>query len=196
MRRRAVFLVGAGGLLASVVAAQAYREGPLPRMTGGFGEPTCRSCHFDNPQNDPGGALSIDGIPSSFVAGREYAITVTVRRPGLARAGFEMTARFASGPREGEQAGKFRATGDRLQIVFAPGASVQYIQHTKTGSLAPAHGQARWTFAWTAPPSTSSGQGPGGGRVVFHAAANASNDDASPLGDFIYTMERASAAPR
>jgi hypothetical protein len=38
-----------------------------------------------------------------------------------------------------------------------------------------------WTVEWEAPPA--------GGAVIFHAAANAANDDSSPLGDFIYTVE-------
>jgi hypothetical protein len=38
----------------------------------------------------------------------------------------------------------------------------------------------RWTFRWTAPADAP------GRAVVFHVAANAANDDDSPLGDFIY----------
>ncbi len=40
---------------------------------------------------------------------------------------------------------------------------------------------AHWRIRWTAPAHPR-------GAVVFHLAANAANDDESPLGDFIYTM--------
>jgi hypothetical protein len=185
MRPAARLLIGAGAFIASAVALAAYREGPLPRMTGGFGEMTCRTCHFDNSLNAARGSLAVDGVPATWIAGHDYLITVIVRRPGLSRAGFEMTARVASGPRRGEQAGAFQVPDARLQIVFAPGSPVQYVQHTKAGSQVTAIGEGRWTFRWTAPGDTRE-------RVIFNVAANASNDDASPLGDFIYTLERTS----
>ena len=160
-------------------------------MTGGFGETTCRTCHFDNPLNDAGGSLAVEGVPARWVPGQDYALTVTIRRSGLKRAGFEMTARFGRGSLQGRQAGAFRTPDDRLQIVFAPGETVQYIQHTKAGSRLAVAGQGRWTFRWVAP--TDSTAGP----IVFNVAANASNDDASPLGDYVYTSERtAEAGPR
>src|SRR5262249_5059651 len=161
----------------------AFREGPLPRMTGGFGETTCRTCHFDNPLNDPGGALSVTGLPAAWMPARTYGVTISLRRVGVVRAGFEMTARFQLKPHEGEQAGSFHTSDSRLQIIFAPGSPVEYIQHTKIGSLLTAAGRGQWSFEWTAP------EAPGGGPITFNVAANASNDDQSPLGDYIYTLE-------
>jgi len=76
------------------------------------------------------------------------------------------------------------STDGRLQIIFAPGSPVQYIQHTKGGSLLATPGLGRWTFQWTAP--STAGFGP----ITFNVAANASNDDQSPLGDYVYTFER------
>ena len=167
----------------------AYREGPLPAMTGGFGEKMCATCHFDNPVNDPGGSLRLEGVPASYVAGREYPITISVRHVDAKRAGFELAVRFADGARKGQQAGTLRGPDARTQIVSAPGGSIQYIQHTKLGSDLAGPNEGRWTISWTAP-------SPAAGRIVFHVAGNAANDDASPLGDFIYTMSRfSSAAP-
>jgi hypothetical protein len=178
--------------MASVaVSLLAFGEGPLPKMTGGFGEKTCRTCHFDNPLNDKGGSLAIDGLPDRWTPGTEYTVGVTLKRPGLARYGFEMSARYAGGALKGRQAGAFRAEGDRLQIIFAPGDTVQYIQHTKAGSRFGTSGQGRWTFRWQAPDDATAGP------IIFNVAANASNDDNSPLGDYIYAVERtAQAGPR
>lgn len=179
---KAALAVIVGALLSATALAAAagiFREGPLPAMTGGFGESSCRSCHFDNPENDQAGSLRITGIPPQYAPGGKYPITVTVTRRGLTAAGFEMSSRFESGPFVGQQAGHLQAPDSRTQIVFAPGGRVQYIQHTKTGAQA-ALGRGRWTIYWTAPATATD-------PIVFHVAANASNDDASPLGDFIYT---------
>jgi hypothetical protein len=158
----------------------AYRDGPLPAMTGGFGEKTCSTCHFDNRINDRGGALVVAGVPARYEAGRKYSLTVTVRRPDARRAGFELSARFAEGAGAGAQAGTLGAADGRTRVITAPDGTVQYIQHTRAGSDLTSPGEGRWTVNWTAPMG-------GGGRVVFHVAGNAANDDASPLGDHIYT---------
>jgi hypothetical protein len=179
----AVYVAGA-----SRPAAGAYQEGPLPRMTGGFGEQTCRQCHLDNPINAPGGSLRLEGLPTAYEPGRTYALTIVLRREALQRAGFELSTRAASGSDAGQQAGRLSTADERTQIVLAPGAAVQYIQHTLAGSVTPTPGEGRWTVTWTAPGATV-------GPVAIHLAANAANDDASPLGDFIYTLA-ATSSPR
>src|SRR3954454_14676199 len=85
------------------IAALAFKEGPYPNVTGGFGEQSCHLCHLDNRLNAPGGAVTLDGVPPSFAAGRTYPVTVTIRRDGLRRGGFEIASRFASGSRKGRQ---------------------------------------------------------------------------------------------
>src|SRR5512132_3088641 len=86
------------------IAASAFKEGPYPNVTGGFGEQSCHLCHFDNPINAPGGSLTLDGVPQAFVPGETYGLTVTISRDGLRRGGFEIAARFASGRQRGRQA--------------------------------------------------------------------------------------------
>lgn len=178
----------AATLAAPPLVLLAFREGPLPAMTGGFGEKMCATCHFDNPVNDPGGSLRLEGVPARYVAGHDYPITITVGHRDAKRAGFELAVRFADGTRKGQQAGGLRALDARTQIVSAPGGSIQYIQHTKLGSELTGTNEGRWTISWTAP-------SPAAGRVVFHAAGNAANDDASALGDFIYTTSRVAGPP-
>lgn len=161
----------------------AYREGPLPNMTGGFGEPSCQSCHFDNPLNAPGGSLSLNGVPQPFVPGREYEISVSLKRAGLERGGFELSARFAEGPDRGKQAGTWRASAPRLQIIPSKtDPSLMFVQHTTAGTICAEPGSNSWTLTWTAPAAAA--------PVQFNVAANATNNDASPLGDYIYLLER------
>jgi hypothetical protein len=166
-----------------------HRVGPPPGHTGGFGEPTCRACHFDADLNEPGGDLSLGGTPAAYVPGRAYEITVALKRAGMLRGGFQMTARFASGAGAGSQAGEFTPGDGGTQVVWDTVKRVGYAEHTTLGTAATG-GAARWTLRWTAPPRA-------GGPVVFHIAANAANDDDSPLSDFIYAIEATvTATPR
>jgi hypothetical protein len=162
------------------VAGAAFKEGPYPNVTGGFGEQSCRLCHLDNRVNAPGGTLTLAGVPQIFVPGQRYPITVTISREGLRRGGFEIAARFSSGKQKGRQAGAWNPQDTRVQLI--PGAvdkALTFVQHNLTGSRVSETGTNTWTVEWTAPPSPA-------GPIQFNVAANASNNDDSPLGDYIY----------
>jgi hypothetical protein len=167
-------------MLALPLAGLAFKEGPYPNVTGGFGEQSCHLCHLDNPVNAPGGQLEIEGAPSAYAAGETYRITIAISREGLRRGGFEIAARFAGGKLRGRQAGRWKPLDDRVQLI--PGAvdkTLTFVQHTLAGSRAPAPGTNRWTIEWEAPPAPA-------GPIQFNVAANASNNDDSALGDYIY----------
>jgi len=170
-------------------AAWAFKEGPYPNVTGGFGEQSCHLCHLDNPVNAPGGSVALMGVPPAFAPGQSYPITVTISRDGLRRGGFEISARFASGKQKGRQAGTWKPLDPRVQLI--PGAvdkALTFVQHNLAGSRVPATGANTWTVEWTAPPA--------GGPVQFNVAANASNNDDSPLGDYIYLKSARSTPAR
>ena len=161
-------------------ALTAYKEGPFPNMTGGFGDRTCHSCHFDNPVNAPGGTLTVTGVPSTYAVGQTYAITVTLARQGMTRGGFEIAARFAGGRAKAKQAGAWRLLDQRAQLIPSQiDPSLRFVQHTLAGSKAMNPGVNAWTIDWTAPPASD-------GPIQFNVAGNASNEDDSALGDFIY----------
>jgi hypothetical protein len=101
---------------------------------------------------------------------------VTLARPSLGRAGFQLSARDDSiNMTGGSNAGVLASTDQATHL--ATEKLVTYIQHTRQGTNVTG-GTASWKFSWTAPDD---------GSVIFHAAANAANDDDSPLGDYIYT---------
>ncbi len=165
----------AAALLVLPAVLAAYQNGPIPGVTGGFGEPTCAQCHAGNPPAD--GSLSLD-VPEAYRAGTVYRVRVTLRRTNVSVGGFEIAARFAAGERKGSQAGTLRPLDATTRVVTANG--VQYAQHTEAGSRAVRPGTLEWLVEWRAPAQAQ-------GEVVFHAAANASNADFSQLGDAIYT---------
>lgn len=162
-------------------AGAAHAAGPPPGHTGGFGEPTCQSCHSEYPL-DVEGTLSVEGLPERYAPGDTYAVTVVLRSTGMARAGFQGAVRFAEGERSGRQAGTLQALDARLQVVTDSLSGVQYVQHRIGGTDVPDPEVVTWTFAWTAPAAH--------GPVAIHLAANSANGDDSPFGDLIYTAER------
>ncbi|HEV8344959.1 MAG TPA: choice-of-anchor V domain-containing protein [Vicinamibacterales bacterium] len=185
-----IVIPGAVFLISLPLAALAFKEGPYPNVTGGFGEQSCHLCHLDNPVNAPGGTLALAGVPQSYVPGQTYELTVSLTRSGMRRGGFEIAARFAGGKQKGKQAGLWRVPDARLQLI--PGAvdkSLTFVQHNLMGSRSATPGVNAWTIEWTAPSAAA-------GPVQFNIAANASNDDDSPLGDYIYLKMIRSAPQR
>lgn len=181
-----VVLGAAAPLAAAAGYLSAYPDGPPPATTGGFGEPTCVSCHFASTP-DSLGSLRLRGLPAAPEPGRTYALIVELAREDMLAAGFELSARFACGPARGRQAGAFRVLGDDVAVTRQAG--VDYVHQTLAGSAPSTPGVARWRIEWTAP-----GERPA--RVHFHLAANAANGDESPLGDRVYALvETIGAAP-
>jgi len=175
---------------ASPVFLTAFQDGPLPGFTGGFGERDCTTCHFGEKPNDSHGSVRISGVPAVYVPGQEYTIEVSLRRPGLTRGGFELASRFRGGAANGREAGSFVPPGDgRMKLIASTDGRQHYLQHTKDGTESATPGSIGWTFIWIAPDRAE-------GQVAFSVAANATNADASALGDFIYTTQATSRVVR
>lgn len=167
-----------GLLLGATPLAALYDDRPPPAHTGGFDEPDCSQCHFDQPVNDGLGTLAIEGLPARFRPGERYPLTVRLAREGMARGGFQLSARFAEGPAAGAQAGALAAGDGRTAVAVSRG--VQYLHHTRAGSVLAEGHAALWSVEWVAPAEVA-------GPVVFHLAGNAADGDASPLEDYVYT---------
>lgn len=194
--RSGVPAAAGAALLLGALAAVPYPEGPPPGHTGGFGEPTCLTCHFGEPLNPPDGSLTLEGVPEAYAPGRSYPLVVRLSHPELGRAGFQLSARLADGPSAGAQAGEIAGagTGDpaggpegapRVAVTPDPDGCVSYVHQTREGSEV-TDTATEWRVVWTAPPHARA-------PVVFHLAGNAANDDASEFGDHVYALERTSA---
>lgn len=190
MRARSIALAASALAAAVSLAAadsvrvhhRAFPFGAPPGTTGGFDEPTCISCHFGNELNDPAGSLTIEGLPERYTPGQAYRLIVRLRRPDMAAAGFQLSVRTAAGTQAGTLAVEDGATAVKVQEA----AGIHYAGHTEPGSRLAAPGAAEWPVLWTAP---------AGGPVTFSAAANAADDDRSPLGDYVYALERTAQVP-
>jgi hypothetical protein len=172
-----IALLGAS-LLIGADHAPPFRDGPPARYTGGFSEPTCVSCHFEGQVNQAPGRLALVGVPEQYEGGKVYPVTVTLTRPGMMIAGFELSVRFESGAQAGtlellpEDKGKIGLTVER---------DVQYAHHLRPGTSRVVSDTSRWTLRWTAPTNPA--------PVLFNAVGNAADSDDSPLGDFIFATE-------
>jgi hypothetical protein len=157
--------------------ASGYAEGAPGGFSGGFGEQSCDGCHFESPLNAKPGSLAIGGVPERFTAGERYTLTVTLSRPSMAIAGFQLAARFENG---GAQAGSLApAPGEEKRVKVETQTNVQYANQRLDGSAPGPPGTVKWSIVWTAPAT--------GGTVVIHAAGNAADKDGTTRGDFVYT---------
>lgn len=158
-------------LLAGAAPLALFLDGPPPGFTGGFGEPTCRTCHFDVPAPDPAGAATLAGLPAaSYTPGVRYLLRVALRRPGMAAAGFQLSARTDTGAQAGTLG------GDSARVGVNQKGGVHFAHHTRRSVAA--RDSAEWVVEWTAP---------AGGAVHLHLAASAADGDESPFGDHVYT---------
>jgi hypothetical protein len=172
-------------LTAAATAARApYPDGAPPGFSGGFGEDSCTACHFDYDLNQPPGSVALSGIPAAYTPGTSYAITIALGRPGTARAGFQLTARFEDGTQAGALAAPVGAE-DRIAVTPEASTGVLYAHQRDAGSRPSGESAARWTVRWTAPAT-------GTAAVLFHVAANAADGDGSASGDYVYTTAAAS----
>lgn len=153
-----------------------YPEHLTGNFTGGFGEETCRSCHFDYDLNWSEGSMQAKGIPVNITPGKTYQIDILVQREQIGSAGFQVSARF----RNGKQAGQFLISENRnVMFTSQSSDSLQLVQHSAEGTVPEANGKHSWKIQWGAPDIISD-------SVVFSISANAANGDQSEFGDWIY----------
>ena len=175
--RQGAALAAVGLLLvtAGAAARAAYEARPPLARTGGFGEQTCGECHFGGPQR-PSGSVTLGGAPERYRPGEAYTLELRLVDTTARVGGFQVAARAADGPHAGTQAGTLCAIDARVVVAVDSATGVQYASH----AIAAPADSLRWQLRWRAPAGDV-------GTVIFHIAANAADDDDSPLGDAILT---------
>src|SRR5687768_15260101 len=168
---------------AASASSDAYRDAPPPGFSSGFGEQSCHACHFAREPNLPPGRLGLRGVPERYSPGATYPIMVFLTNPGMAAAGFQLTARFTD---DGKQAGSLaRALSDSTRVAITMSYDIAYAHQLRPGSAPAAKDTASWIVLWTAPAT--------GGGVSFHAAANAADGDDTVDGDVVHTTSATSS---
>ena len=177
---RAVSVIIAA-LVAAVTGASvgAHPDAPPPAHTGGFGEPSCHECHFDNVVNDTAGALRVSTLAAGYEPAQSRRVEIRLTHPDMSLGGFEVSARYQSGPSAGRQAGMWNVIDGRVEITVSGEWEVAYAHQSDEGIVPTGGTVTVWTLGWVAPNDAL-------GPVVFHVAANAANGDNSEFGDFVY----------
>ena len=189
-RKHGYFATGCCFLLLTTTLVYAYKGGPDPRHTGAPGDDplacTTSGCHVGVPLNSGGGKVEVQ-FPNglTYAPGRQQMLTVTVTDSSEKFYGFQMTARLASSPADG-QAGDF--TAGPKQIVLCDNASgkgsqgcpakatVQFLEHSTPSTT------GVWTVAWT-PPSEDVGD------VFIYIAGNSNTQTDIPDKGHVYTAQ-------
>lgn len=185
--RSAAEMIGALLLVAlTALPSPAASAGPQPASTGApaiaaeAAEGTCNAtCHTSfAPNPDTVGALTVEGVPSQYEAGKTYTLTVKLSHKDGLRWGFQMTA---IAMKDGSGAGEFNVTDPATtQVLSAMSGTRSYVEHSYGGTAIGKAGGTSWTFGWKAPATSA-------GKVAFYAAGNVANADGSNQGDRIYT---------
>jgi hypothetical protein len=157
-------------------SAGAFETGPPPGHTGIQGEADCTDCHFGNDANTGGGFIKLDGVPASYIPGKDYSISVVLRDDALPSGGFQLTIQDVNG----DSGGKLQALQDDVKTIHVSEINHRYIQHNKPRKKRDDDADIQWTVVWTAPDGVRD--------LIVGAAAVAANDDASALGDYVYTQ--------
>jgi uncharacterized protein (TIGR03437 family) len=191
LRERKIFIAKTIALFSVVpVLIYAFASGPPPRKTGAPGDGSCfeAGCHQAGGtliQNSNAIQLNVGRPDMTYVpGGPKVRWTVTISDPQAAVYGFQLTARLASDPRNG-QAGDFEPADSATQVLCddgslktptspcRPGVTVQFVEHSRPRT------PGTFAFDWT-PPSTNAG------NIQVWIAANAANGNGQPTGDRIH----------
>lgn len=187
-------ILGAALFAAMLAAlpASAFSSGPRVRFTGAPGDNplACTQCHA-GPLNGYSGSVRVVSLGGlTYKPGVTYRLVVEVRDPEQTRWGFELTARLASEPANG-QAGDLNSVDSFTRVLCdgtaagtpkpcSPDKPVQFAEHVAAGTRPGTPAGADFMVDWTAPAK-------GSGAVTFYVAGNAANNNGNNQGDHIYT---------
>ncbi len=192
MQKHKKLLIAKMAVVLSVIPALIYArsQGPDPRNTGAPGDKTCAqaSCHIGTPNTGGGNVKITFAGGASYTPGTKQRIMVTVTDSTARIYGFQMSARLASNPING-QAGTFTPVDASTFVLCDDGSErdalpgkvckssfpVEFIEHTLANST------NVFNYDWT-PPATNVG------NITLYAAGNGANANGrEDSGDKIYT---------
>jgi uncharacterized protein (TIGR03437 family) len=165
-------------IVAIPILVVGFSTTPPASHTGGFGEPTCQSCHGTGLNTGSGQVtIEVSGASSGYTNNGTFPVTVTVNDPSAVHWGFELSARTQGG----QQAGALLAGSDGFTQILSQGG-IQYITQTTAGARLGQPNGVSYSFQWRAPDVSA-------GPVQFHVAAVAGNNNppTSDPGDITYT---------
>lgn len=160
-------------ILGGVYTALTSSSNPPMGHTGAPGESNCTSCHGGTALNSGPATRSLllnGSVPTAYVPGQTYNVSLTVNRATRVKFGFQLKVE----DNNGSDAGTLISTTNRTDLASG------YLSQTWNGNTATTTGSITWNFQWTAPSA-------GTGDVTFYYCSNAANNNGGTSGDEIYT---------
>ncbi len=177
-----LFLILSIALIRDVIS---YTSGSNPGYTGAISEGNCTSCHSSYSLVTSGTQWNRirmrSNIPSTgYLPDSTYTITITYAESGISKFGFQLTALDTTNT----AAGTFSTADTRTSTssTSVGGKTRYYIGQTTTGSARVATDSTAWTFKWKAPSTNV-------GKVKLFTTVNATNNNGSDNGDYIYKKD-------
>lgn len=159
------------------------RQSGIAGKTGSPGETTCQSCHADFALNSGPGTISISNSGMNnwqYVPGQTYPITLTVTQVGMTKFGFGLECLTSANLNAGTLS-IVDPNATKLLGKLVNGVNRINATHTLNGTYN--NDSQSFIVNWTAPPA-------GTGPVTFYFAGNATNDDLTTSGDYIYSASQ------
>ncbi len=164
MNRNCRYFIIALILLFIPILVWTNSSGPQGNYTNDAGNNNCTACHSSFTLNSGSGNLILTGLPSQFVGGQTYNLTLQLSQSGQSRWGFQI-----------------KASGGTLSVVSSSITQLYagtIVMHNSAGSFLGQANAAQWPFRWTAPTTSS--------PVTFYFVGNAANNNGATNGDYIY----------
>ena len=159
-------------LLFVASAAGRFYGREIPFSAGVLNDPGCyvAGCHMASGSTlNEVGSVSFNNLPERFVPGETYDLGITIT--GGKSYGFQMAAVFS----DGTQAGALTAVTETTIVDEVEGVQIlMHAHHLLDGIV---------DFQWTAP------MDPKERRVTLKVASNSANNNGSPTGDAINTLD-------
>ncbi len=151
------------------IASIASSNGPSQALTNSpIGNETCNRCHSGTVNAGPG-SIQLSGLPTDYVPGTTYSLTLSITGESSTKLGFQTVALNSANA----NGGSFNNLSSNVGTFTASGAT--FIEHTSPSAT------GTWTFDWTAPTA-------GTGDVSIYTAINATNNNGNTSGDRVYNQ--------
>jgi hypothetical protein len=156
-----------------------YSGGYDGNLAGAPTEGTCQGCHSGGFVS--GNSVGLSNVPTNFVAGRTYSLTLSAQHSAALVGGFQIVATNGI---NNALVGTFTASAtEKTQLTSSS-------RLTHLGAKSFSGGQVSWTFDWKAPATGSPS------NVTFYYVVNAANGNGSNgSGDAILTGSSSTVLP-
>ncbi len=182
MKRKVLFFILILGMFFISYSAYTYTSAPPDSYTNAPGESNCTSCHSGTALNG-GGALNNITLTTStsltsLLPNTTYNFSLSFNQASRIKYGFQLCVLPSGANSSSASIGTLIASGSGTQLSSTSSPNRTYLMHDASGTSAPLASKT-WQFQYTTPNIANA-------TPQFYVVINASNNNSSTSGDFIY----------